>query len=77
MQRMEAGSRLVVLDFTQLDYVSSAGLRTLLGLIKTMKELDGKLCVVFGEGMVKEVITMSGFDHFLDSYASVADALEA
>ena len=50
----------LVLDFTKITYVSSAGLRVLLALQKTMAR-QGDMVVRNVDKMVMEVLEMSGF----------------
>jgi anti-sigma B factor antagonist len=50
----------LVLDFTKINYVSSAGLRVLLALQKTMAR-QGDMVVRNVDQMVMEVLEMSGF----------------
>lgn len=52
---------LVMLDFTALDYISSAGLREVLKIAKSAKLSNSKL-VLFGlKSHIKEVFQISGF----------------
>ncbi len=51
----------LALNFAQLDYISSAGLRVVLVLAKRLKQANGKL-VLFGlQPHVREVFEISGF----------------
>lgn len=60
-------------DLTGMDYISSAGLRTLLRLAKQAKK-EGKTFALFGAaGMVKEVLEDSGMDMLLALYDSAED----
>jgi len=52
----------VVLDLSQLDYISSSGLRCILRLYKSTKELK----VLNPNDMVYEVFEITGFVDFLD-----------
>lgn len=67
----------LLLDFEQVSYISSAGLR--LGVIIAWKFNDpGKqfgICTL--TGLVRKVITMSGFDQIIDIYESRAEAIAA
>ena len=61
VQHVAQGTRRVGLDFSQLDYISSAGLRVVLVLAKRLKQAEGKL-VLFGlQPHVREVFEISGF----------------
>jgi len=72
-----AGAKKVVLDFSQLDYISSAGLRVLLGAAKQLRASGGKLGMFGLNQSVKEVFEISGFATILSVYQSEADALAA
>jgi anti-sigma B factor antagonist len=50
----------MVLDFTQVDYISSAGLRILLRLHKRMAPKGG-MCIIHANETVKEVFSITGF----------------
>jgi anti-anti-sigma factor len=63
----------VVLDLSQVDYVSSAGLRVLLIGAKTARAKGGKAVIVAPKPAVLEVLRMSGFDKIIP----VADSREA
>lgn len=52
----------VELDMSQSDYVSSAGLRTILIGQKTAQAKHGQLTVKSLQPQVREVFAMSGFD---------------
>jgi anti-anti-sigma factor len=67
----------VILDFSQLDYISSAGLRVLLGAAKKLRASGGKLGMFGLNQSVKEVFEISGFATILSVYQSEAEALAA
>jgi anti-anti-sigma factor len=72
-----AGAKKVALDFTQLDYISSAGLRVLLGAAKQLRASGGRLGMFGLNQSVREVFDISGFSTILSIYPSEADALGA
>jgi anti-anti-sigma factor len=72
-----ASAKKVALDFTQLDYISSAGLRVLLGAAKQLRASGGKLGMFGLNQSVREVFEISGFATILSVYQSEADALAA
>ena len=55
----------LILDMEQVDYVSSAGLRTLLIGEKTAKAKNGSMLIVHVQPGVREVFAMSGFNRVL------------
>lgn len=72
-----AGARKVVLDFSALDYISSAGLRVLLGAAKKLRGSGGTLAMFGLNQSVREVFEISGFSSILSIYQSEAEALGA
>ena len=74
---MLAGAKKVALDFTELDYISSAGLRVLLGAAKQLRASGGKLGMFGLNQSVREVFEISGFATILSIYKSEAEALAA
>lgn len=72
----EGGAQLVV-DFTQLDYISSAGLRVLLMAAKRSKQTNGKLALCCLKDHIREVFEISGFFGILTICPSRAEAVAA
>lgn len=70
-----AGAKKVVLDFSSLDYISSAGLRVLLGAAKKLRGSGGTLGMFGLNQSVREVFEISGFASILAIYPSEAEAL--
>ena len=54
----------LVIDLKDLDYISSAGLRVLLGLAQTMED-QGKMVVTNPNDAVMDVFSVTGFDDIL------------
>ena len=44
-QAIDDGSKSMIIDFKDLDYISSAGLRVILKATKALKREDGKTCL--------------------------------
>jgi anti-anti-sigma factor len=72
-----AGAKKVVLDFSALDYISSAGLRVLLGGAKQLRAKGGAFGMFGLNDSVREVFEISGFSSILSVYPSEAAALAA
>jgi anti-sigma B factor antagonist/stage II sporulation protein AA (anti-sigma F factor antagonist) len=66
----------LLLDFTQVDYLSSAGMRVLLQVSKKLKEKKGFLLVFSASDDVAEIIRMAGFDKVLHLTSTEKDALQ-
>lgn len=60
-----AGVVHLTMDFSSLEYISSAGLRVLLSAHKTMKKQEGSMVVRGSNEEVREVFTITGFDRIL------------
>lgn len=74
---IDAGERSVLLDLSRLDYIGSAGLRTLLSASKRLNELGGRFGLSAPTAHVAEVLRISGFDTVVDIYPDAATALAA
>lgn len=72
---LAGGGRKIVIDFTALDYISSAGLRVLLGAAKRLSGAGSALRLFGLNNSVREVFQISGFSTILAVYPTEADAL--
>jgi len=73
---IENGTRRVVIDFRDLDYISSAGLRIILKASKELKRNQGEIALCAMQDYVKEVFEIAGFDTFLAITPTLEAALE-
>jgi anti-anti-sigma factor len=67
----------LVLDFTHVSYMSSAGLRVILQSHKTLQQIGGKLTLVAVPSAIMDVFNisgMAGFLHILDGLDSLSSA---
>ena len=72
---IEDGSNSMIVNFEELDYISSAGLRVVLKATKNLKRSDGSFVLCSMKDYVKEVFEISGFDTFLPIVSSMDEAL--
>jgi anti-anti-sigma factor len=70
------GENNFLLNFTDLEYISSAGLRSILATSKKLKANQGKIFLTGLHGPVEEVFTISGFLSIFRVFASAEDALK-
>lgn len=70
-----SGSRKIAVDFSALDYISSAGLRVLLGTAKQLRANGGALRTFGLNDSVREVFEISGFATILPVFGSEAEAV--
>lgn len=72
---LAGGGKKIVVDFTGLDYISSAGLRVLLGAAKRLSGAGSALRLFGLNDTVREVFQISGFATILHVFPTEADAL--
>lgn len=73
---IEDGERSVIVDFEELDYISSAGLRVLLKAAKELKRSQGKIVLCSMKDYIKEVFEIAGFVALFPIVPSMGDAIE-
>ncbi|MBT8369977.1 MAG: STAS domain-containing protein [Deltaproteobacteria bacterium] len=71
------GSKNMIVDFKDLDYISSAGLRVILKATKALNREEGKIMLCTMQDYVKEVFEIAGFDSFLPIVATMDEALQS
>ena len=74
---MTAGKKQLLVDMAQLEYISSAGLRGILGLVKALKKTAGRLAFCSLQPMAAEVFRISGFNAMLTVCDTRQEALKA
>jgi anti-anti-sigma factor len=67
----------LVVDFSNVDYISSAGLRVLLVVAKQSKAAHCKFALCSLKAKVREVFDISGFDTIMAIHPDRASALAA
>ncbi len=74
LEAVRSGERIVVLDFGEAQYISSAGLRSLLVIGKTLQEGGGALRLANVAGVVGQVFELSGIYSLFPRFSSVEEA---
>jgi anti-sigma B factor antagonist len=72
---LEEGDKDFVIDFGALDYISSAGLRSVLLAAKKLKAKGRRLSLAALKDVVKEVFDIAGFSTIIAIYPSAQAAL--
>ena len=67
----------LVIDLSQLEYISSAGLRVLLLVARKVQQAQGKMALFGLAPGVREVFSISGFDTIFTVRDDAAAAMEA
>ena len=74
-EQVEAGQKNILLDFGQVDYLSSAGMRLLLSATRRLAKDGGKLALCSIGDDVMEIIKVAGFERILHIYSTEQEAL--
>jgi len=67
----------LVMDFSRVNYTSSAGLRVLLGAIKETRAKNGDIRLANLQPDVKKILTLSGFTNILNIYPNLESAVKS
>jgi anti-sigma B factor antagonist len=67
---MQGEAKLIV-DLNRVDFMSSAGLRVILGAVKKCRSNNGDLVLVAPQPGVARVLKMSGFENILNCFESI------
>ncbi len=73
---LESASTNIIFNLSNLEYISSAGLRIVLSSAKNAKSKDLEIVLSSLQGKVKDVFEMSGFMKMFRSFDSTEAALE-
>lgn len=73
-QNEQLGKHNIIIDLAELSYISSAGLRSLTMLFKSLASNKKKLALLHPQELVKEVISVSGFIKLMPIYTSLQEA---
>ncbi len=76
IQLIQDGATKILLDFKELNYISSSGLRLLLVANKRLEGNNGQVRICNPNTMVREVFKTSGFSEIFSVYGSQAEALD-
>jgi anti-sigma B factor antagonist len=75
--QLQAGNLSQVVDLGQLDYMSSAGLRVLLAVLKEARRQGGDLRLANAQAEVRQLLAMSGFSKLIQIYPTLAEAVDS
>jgi anti-anti-sigma factor len=69
------GTKKLLIDFSQTEYIASAGLRVLLSAAKSLQKCGGHIALYSMKPQVHEVFEVSGFTQIFNIYATQQEAL--
>jgi anti-anti-sigma factor len=70
------GENTFIINLSSLEYISSAGLRSILTVAKKLKKINGELIFTGLQGTVEEVFKISGFQSLFKLYETEEKALK-
>lgn len=73
---IDSGVKELIIDFSFLDYISSAGLRVILISMKKLSSINGKLRLCSMQSFIKEVFTLAGFSSILNIDDDLESSIE-
>jgi anti-anti-sigma factor len=73
---VSGGTKQLVLNLENMDYVSSAGLRVLLVVAKKLGASNGKFALYGLKDHIKEVFDLAGFTDIFELFNTRAEALQ-
>ncbi|TFG96106.1 MAG: anti-sigma factor antagonist [Calditrichales bacterium] len=74
---IDKGVNKIVVDCTEMDYVSSSTLRVFLFALKTIRQSSGKIVLINLQAHIREVFEISGFLDLFEIFSTKEDALAA
>ena len=72
---IEQGETILIIDCSNLEYISSSGLRSVLTTAMKLKGVQGKILLASLTSVVKEVFEISGFSTIIPIYDSLENAM--
>jgi anti-sigma B factor antagonist len=73
--QIDEGDSRIIADLAQVEFMSSAGLRAILGVLKQTRQNGGDLRLAAPQPGVEKVLKLSGFTSILKTYPSLEEAL--
>ena len=74
-KQFEQGNLMLVADLNEVEYMSSAGIRALLSMVKESRGLGGDLLLAAAGGAAYRVLEMTGFMSIVKVFSDVDAAL--
>ncbi len=69
------GENIFIINFAHLEYISSAGIRSILAIAKKLKEKKGEMIFAGLQDPVKEIFKISGFNSIFRIFSTEEEAL--
>jgi anti-sigma B factor antagonist len=76
-QAISDGSKKIIVDFENLDYISSAGLRLVIKANRALLRVDGRLILCTMQNYIREIFKTTRIDNFVLILDTMEQALKA
>ncbi|GMA18091.1 STAS domain-containing protein [Arsenicicoccus piscis] len=73
---VRAGAIDVVLDLRQVTFMDSSGLSVVVGRLKMLRRVDGRLSVVGADAKIRRIFEVTGLDQVVPLYDTVEEVPE-
>lgn len=67
---VKAGVKIVLLDFKNVEFMTSSGLMMLVAALRIVRNAGGKLCLCSINEKVKILFELTGVDQFFETFAN-------
>ena len=71
----EDGAKIIIFNFREKDYINSAGIAILIGVVTEARKRDQKLLITGLSAHFQKIFRMVGLTQYADLYPSVDEAL--
>lgn len=75
MELLGQGKKKLLMDFKDVDYINSTGLRVLLLALQQLKKIQGRLVLCTIKDYMKEVFEISGYTEIFPIFATEEEGL--
>jgi len=75
--QIEIGEIHLIIDLSQVDFMSSAGLRSILTGLKTSRDRGGEVYLAAPQPGVEKTLLISGFDKIIKIFPSISEATKS
>jgi anti-sigma B factor antagonist len=76
-EQVEKGNVHLVADLSQVDYMSSSGLRVLISTLKCVRQHHGDLHLAGPQDNLQQLLDLAGFTSIFKIYPTSSEAIEA
>ena len=75
VELINSGTKKIICNFSQNEYISSAGLSVFLTILKSLQRSGGKIALCTFNPYVKEVFDMAGFSQLFNIFDTEEEAI--